>query len=180
MKPIVSLLLLLSATAFAQVKLPTNEAGQVQYQEIARMPDANRPARQVYNQIREWASEHYTAENEAELQHDDVHGILFVRSFYPIGKRNIRYTLTVEARIGRYRATITDLVAEDEGITLPLLPTSSTVDDLKKAANGEVKSEQVLEQIAQDQAELYQEINSACRATLASLKESLTAPAAKK
>jgi hypothetical protein len=180
MKNILFLLILFSTTAFAQVKLPTNEAGQVQYQEIIRMPDATRPARQVYNQIRAWADEHYATETEAEQQRDDAHGILFVRSFYPIGKRNVRYTLTVEARIGRYRATITDLVAEDDGITSPVRPSSSTVDDLKRAANGEAKSEQVLEQIATDQAELYQEIEKACRATLASLKEALTAPAAKK
>ncbi|MFD2570180.1 hypothetical protein ACFSUS_06010 [Spirosoma soli] len=166
--------LLLSTTALAQFTLPTNEAGQVQYQEIVRLSNPALPARQVYTQIRSWADQHYTASNEAEQQRDDVHGIVFVRSFYPIEKRNVRYTLTVEAKIGRYRATITDLVVEGDGLTLPVRATSSTVEEIKKAADSDVKNEQLVEKIAAEQAELYQQIDRACRATLASLKETLT------
>ena len=52
MKYPVILCLLLSINALAQVKLPTNEVGQVQYQEIVRVPNAKLPARQLMEQAR--------------------------------------------------------------------------------------------------------------------------------
>ncbi|QJW91544.1 DUF4468 domain-containing protein [Spirosoma taeanense] len=179
MKKLLSVLFLFSTTVLAQMRLPTSPDGQVQYQEIVRLPDATRPARQVYNQIRSWDEQHYKAGTNAERQYDDRHGILFVRSAFPFGKRLVRYTLTVEARIGRYRATLTDLVAEGDGLSLPVQATSPTVDELSRASTGEIKNKQVVEQIAADQAELYQQIDKACRATLASLKEAMTAPISK-
>ena len=175
MKKILLLFWLFSPAVLAQVKLPTNEAGQVQYQEIVRLPDGAQPARQVYNQIRAWADQHYTSTNEAERQHDDVHGIVFVRSLYAIGNRNVRYTLTIEARIGRYRATLTDLIAEGNGLVLPVRPTSSTAEELMKAADSAVKNDTLINQIAAEQTDFYHQLDRECRATLASLKEKLTA-----
>lgn len=178
MKNLLFLFMLTSAASVAQVKLPANEAGQVQYQEIVRIGDGKSSARQLMTQVRSWARQHYPAANEAEQQLDSAHNVLFVRTFYPIGRQSVRYTLTIETKFGRYRATITDLVAETPELTLPVQPASSTVDDLKRAAGNETKNEQVIEKIAEEQAELYRQIDKSCRATLASLKESLTASAA--
>lgn len=174
MKNLLLLFLLSSPAALAQVNLPTNETGQVQYQEIVRLPDGTRPARQVYEQIRAWAGQHYPSTGEAERQHDDVHGIVFVRSLYAIGNQNVRYTLTVEARIGRYRATLTDLIAEGNGLTLPVRAVSPTAEELKKAADSTVKSDTLINQIATDQTDFYRQLDKDCRATLANLKETLT------
>lgn len=174
-KKLILFLMLFSVGAFAQVKLPANETGQVQYQEIVRIGDGKQPARQVYNQIRSWAQQYYPLGNEAEQQYDQQHGILFVRSLYSIGNQSVRYTLTVEAKIGRYRATVTDLVLDNNGFTQPLRSVSSTAEELSKAASDTLKDRTLPERVAADQAALYQQIDKECRATLASLKEAMTA-----
>ncbi|MDB5241083.1 MAG: hypothetical protein JWP57_1708 [Spirosoma sp.] len=172
--------ILISVSAFAQVKLPTSETGQVQYQEIVRLGDGKGPARSVFDQIRTWARQQYPMANEAELHYDQQHGIVFVRSLYSIGNYSIRYTLTIEARIGRYRATITDLVAEQGGLIQPVRSVSTSADEMERAAVDSVKNSSLIKQIADDQAELYRQIDTACRDTLASLKQSLTGWATKK
>lgn len=177
MKKLLCVFLLLSTSALAQVKLPTNEAGLVQYQEIVRIGDGKEPARQVFNQLQSWAVHHYPSQTEAERHDDEAHGIVFVRSLYLIRNRSVRYTLTIEARIGRYRATITDLVAENKGLAVPVQPVSPTVEELKKVANGTAQNDAVVEQIATEQVELYQQIDNACRTTLASLKQAMTSTA---
>lgn len=168
-------LLLITTSAFAQVKLPTSETGQVQYQEIVRIGDGRGPARPIFDQIRAWARQRYPMANEAELHYDQQHGIAFVRSLYTIGNQSIRYTLTVEARIGRYRATVTDLIAEQGGLVQPVRPVSSSADEMAQVAADSVKNSDLIEQIAADQAEVYRQIDEACRTTLASLKQSVTA-----
>ncbi|MBC3786147.1 DUF4468 domain-containing protein [Spirosoma utsteinense] len=175
MKAVLLFFALIAVPAVAQIKLPANETGQVQYQEIVRIGDGKGPARQVFNQLRLWTEEHYP-KNEAELQFDEQHGIVFVRSLFPSDDQTVRYTLTVEARIGRYRATITDLVAEQKGgLAQPVRPVSSTVEEIERAANGTTKNKVLVQQIAANQAELYRQIDQLCRATLASLKQSMTA-----
>lgn len=156
------------------MSLPTNEAGQVQYQEIVRLPNQSMPARQVYSQLRAWGEERFPAGNEAELQRDDVHGILFVRSFFPLGNRDVRYTLTLEARIGRYRATLTDLVTQVNGLMVPLQPRPSTEGELARNADSVSIKNKVVEQVAAEQAEFYRQIDKACRDMLANLKTAVT------
>lgn len=180
MKIICLFFVLFSTTALSQVRLPANEAGQVQYQEIVRIGDGKGPARPIFDQIRSWAQQHYPNANEAELHYDQQHGIVFVRSLYAIGDQSIRYTLTIEARIGRYRATITDLIAEQGVLTQPVRPVSSTAEEMKRAAADSIKNNGLIEQIAANQAGVYREIDEACRATLASLKQSMTTSAGKK
>lgn len=167
-------LLFLSTTALAQVRLPTNEAGQVQYQEIVRIGDGKLPARQVFERIQTWAEQHYPSADEAERHFDQQHGILFVRSAFPVGDQSVRYTLTVEARIGRYRATITDLVDESDALLLPLRPTSSTAEEINRTTGSAAKDRTIVEQIVQKQADFYHQINETCRATLANLKKTIT------
>lgn len=179
MKIVLFLLALIPAIAFAQVKLPTSETGQVQYQEIVRIGDGKGPARPLFDQIRAWARQHYPLANEAELHYDQQHGIAFVRSLYAIGDQSIRYTLTIEARIGRYRATITDLIAEQGKLIQPVRPVSSSAEELERAAADSVKNSGLVGQIAANQAEVYRQIDEACRATLASLKQAMTKSARK-
>ncbi|AKD53978.1 DUF4468 domain-containing protein [Spirosoma radiotolerans] len=174
MKYLFILFLFVSISALAQVKLPTNEVGQVQYQELVRVPDSKRTARQLMEQVHSWATRYYPLGNEAEQQYDREHNILFVRTFYSIGNQSVRYTLTIETKFGRYRATITDLIIDDNGRTQPVRAVTSTVDELAVAADSTVKDKRVIEQIAADQAELYRQIDKACRETLANLKQSLT------
>ncbi len=169
------LFLFVCINSLAQVKLPANETGQVQYQEIVRIGDGKRPARQVFNQIRSWAQKHYPLGNEAEQQYDQQHGILFVRSLYDIDNQSVRYTLTVEARIGRYRATITDLILDNNGLTQPVRSVSSTAEELTRAAGDTLKDRTLPERVAANQAAIYQQIDKECRATLANLKEAMTA-----
>lgn len=180
MKIAVLVFALISVSAFAQVKLPTSETGQVQYQEIVRLGDGKGPARPVFDHIRTWAREQYPMANEAELHYDPQHGIVFVRSLYAIGNYSIRYTFTIEARIGRYRATITDLIAEQGGLIQPVRATSTSAEEMERAAADSVKNSSLIKQIADDQAELYKQIDASCRATLASLKQYMSAWANKK
>ncbi|MFD2932831.1 hypothetical protein [Spirosoma flavum] len=166
--------LFFSVTSLAQVQLPTNDAGQVQYQELVRVPDAKRPARQIMEQTRVWANHYYSATNEAEQQYDQEHNILFVRTFYQIDKKSVRYTLTVETKFGRYRATITDLMVEEAGLTQPVRAVSSTVEEMRQVPDSTAKNEKLIEQIATNQADLYGQIDKSCRDTLANLKQALT------
>jgi hypothetical protein len=174
MKYLFILALFVSVNSLAQVRLPTNEAGLVQYQELVRVPDSKRPARQLMEQVHSWAIRYYPLANEAEQQYDREHNILFVRTFYSIGSQSVRYTLTVETKFGRYRATITDLIIDDNGRTQPVRAATSTIDELVEAADSTVKNKNVIEQIAADQADLYRQIDKSCRETLANLKQSLT------
>lgn len=175
MKILLALFALIPATTFAQVKLPTSETGQVQYQEIVRIGDGKGPARPLFDQIRSWAKQRYPLANEAELHYDQQHGIAFVRSLYTIGNQSVRYTLTIEARIGRYRATITDLIAEQGGLVQPVRPVSTSAEEMAKAAPDSIRNSSLIKQIADDQADFYQQIDEVCRATLTSLKQSVTA-----
>lgn len=174
MKCLLVLTLFLSGSAFAQLRLPTNETGQVQYQEIVRVPNAKLPARQLMGQLHDWAEYYYAAEPTAEQQYDPEHTIQFIKATYRIDDQAVRYTLTVEAKFGRYRATITDLIAESKGISVPVRTTSSTADELERAAGGKITNRKLIEQAARQQAELYQKIDKSCRDTLASLKQFLT------
>ncbi|GAB3023384.1 hypothetical protein [Spirosoma pulveris] len=166
--------LFLPLFSVAQVQLPTNELGQVQYQDLVRVPDSKRPARQLMEQVRAWASQYYPQASEAEQQFDQEHNILFVRTFYAIGKRSVRYTLTIETKFGRYRATLTDLIIDDGGRTQPVRAASSTVEEMTTAADKSLKNRELLQQIVDDQTNLYQQIDKSCRSTLASLKEAMT------
>ena len=165
-----------SVTALAQVKLPTNETGQVQYQELVKLPDNTRKAKQIIEQAKVWAGHEYDSLS-AEQQYDQPNNILFIKSLYLIDNQNVRYTLTIEAKYGRYRATITDLLTESNGLSLLVRPTSPTVEEMEQAAGSKitVKEKEVIAQTVQQQTELYQQINKSCRATLASLKTVLMA-----
>lgn len=164
-----------SLSALAQFRLPTNELGQVQYQEIVRVPDSKRPARQLMEQARTWADQHYDLNLTTEQQFDQEHNILFVKSSYPINNQSVRYTLTIEPKYGRYRVTLTDLITEANGMNAPIQAASPTLDDIKKSAASTTKPA-VIEQTARQQKELYQTLDKSCRATLTSLKEAMSTP----
>ncbi|WP_420147981.1 hypothetical protein [Spirosoma sp.] len=174
MKYLVLFLCFLSLPTLAQIKLPANESGQVQYQEIVRVPDSKRPARQLMEQARAWGEQHYRSNLTTEQQFDQEHNILFIRSSYLINNQTIRYTLTIEPKFGRYRATLTDLVAENNGMNIPVRPSSVTVDDIKRIAADSLKNNNLIEETAQRQADLYDQLDKSCRATLASLKAVMT------
>lgn len=180
MKLLLLLLFVSSTSLWGQIKLPTNEIGQVQYQELVRLPDSNRPARQLIAQARLWIDSYYESENAVEQQYDQEHNILFIKSSYTIDEQIVRYTLTIEGKFGRYRATITDLIEESDGFSLPIRPTSPTADELSRVADGKSKNPQVISQAVTRQAALYRQLDKECRATLASLKASLLEAAPKK
>lgn len=165
--------LFFSLNALAQVKLPTNELGQVQYQELVRVPDSKRPARQIMDQARAWAEQYYADEPTAEQQHDQANNILFIKAVHTIGDQSVRYTLTIETKFGRYRATLTDLISESAGLSLPVQPTSSTASEIERSSGSKIPNRKLIEQTVQQQADLYRQIDKFCRATLASLKEGL-------
>ncbi|WP_080057891.1 DUF4468 domain-containing protein [Spirosoma aerolatum] len=173
MKYLLILALCASIQAVAQVRLPNNEAGQVQYQEIIKVPNPKTPARQLMEQFHEWADAYYASDLTAEQQYDQEHNILFVKSMYKIHDQTVRYTLTLEAKYGRYRATLTDLIAESNGLSAPIRATSSTVAEMERSAAGKTTPKKVIEQTVQRQTELYQEIDKACRETLANLREAM-------
>lgn len=174
MNSIFLLFFFLSFNALAQVKLPVNELGQVQYQEIVRVPDSKRPARQLMEQARAWADQEYESNLTTEQQYDQEHNILFVKSSYSINNQTVRYTLTIEPKFGRYRATLTDLITESKGLNVPILASSATVDEIKRAAGNKVTNSQLIEQTVQQQKDLYRQVDQSCRATLGSLKEAMT------
>ena len=165
--------LLLSVNALAQVRLPTNEVGQVQYQQVVRVPNAKLPARQLMEQVREWANTHYASSLATEQQYDKEHNILFVKSAYPINKQLIRYVLTVEPKFGRYRATITELIIEGNGLTVPVLGSSSTAEEIMRVTGPKEADPKLAEQAAYQQADLYHQIDKDCRSTLNDLRQSL-------
>lgn len=168
------LLTFCSLRAVAQVKLPTNELGQVQYQEVVRVPDSQRPARKLMEQARAWADDHYRANLTTEKQYDKEHNILFIKSVYSANNQLVRYTLTIEPKFGRYRATITDLITESNGLNVPIRSSSVTVDEIRRAASDSLKNENLIEQTAQQQADLYDQLDQSCRATLANLEQAMT------
>ncbi len=174
MNPIFLLLAFCSLNAVAQVTLPVNELGQVQYQEIVRVPDSKRPARQLMEQARAWAGQEYESNLTTEQQYDQEHNILFVKSSYSINNQTVRYTLTIEPKFGRYRATLTDLIVVSKGLNSPILASSATVNDMSRAAGGAVTNKTLIEQTARQQEDLYRQIDQSCRATLLSLKEAMT------
>ena len=167
-------LLFCSLTTLAQVKLPVNETGQVQYQEIVRLPDSKRPARQSMQLARAWANQHYKSNLKTEQQYDQEHNILFIKSAYSVNNQVVRYTLTIEPKYGRYRATITDLITESNGLNVPIQAASATIDDIKRVAADSLKNNNLIEETAQQQAALYEQLDQSCHDTLASLKEAMT------
>ncbi|NEU69189.1 DUF4468 domain-containing protein [Spirosoma agri] len=180
MKILLPIFILLSLTVVAQVKLPTNETGQVQYQELVRLPDATRPARQISSEARLWLQQQFPNESDAEQQFDQENNILFVKSAFRISEQLIRYTLTIESKFGRYRATITDLITESKGLSLPVRPTSPTAEEMSRASDKAAKSAEVVKQAVTQQADLYRQLDKECRAMLASLNEYMKSRPARK
>ena len=164
-----SLLFFLSGLSQAQVTLPANELGQVQYQETVRLPDNSRKAKQLMSQARSWVGQYYTLDNHIEQQYDQEHGILFIKALLPVDNQVVRYTLSIETRMGRYRATLTDLIAESKGLSLPIRSSSPTLEEMSRASDS--RDAVLLEQAVKQQTDLYEQIDSACRATLANLSE---------
>ena len=175
MKILLVFALLLSVQVRAQVQLPTNEVGQVQYQEIVRLSNAKLPARQLMEQVKAWAAKHYSSNLTTEQQYDQEHNILFIKSSFSVDNQLVRYVLTIEPKFGRYRATITELIAEGNGLTVPILAASSTAQEMERATNSKTTNRKLLEQAAAQQADLYRQINKDCRATLADLKQTILA-----
>jgi hypothetical protein len=173
MKYVLILSLLFSTPALAQVRLPTNEVGQVQYQEVVRVPNAKLPARKLMEQVRTWANSHYAPNLSTEQQYDQEHNILFIKSSFPINKQLVRYVLTIEPKFGRYRATITELIIEGNGLTVPVLGSSSTANEIAKATGTKEVDLRLAEQAAYQQADLYHQIDKDCRSTLNDLKQTL-------
>ena len=171
-----ALLLLMSSPLLAQVKLPVGETGQVQFQDLVRLSDKTRPARQVLQQSQRWAASYFSLDNRPELHEDREHGILFIKAIYPLGEQTVRFAMTIETKMGRYRATITDLIADGNGLSTPIRPVSATAAEMQAAAGSQATNPAVVEQAAKQQADLYQTIDETCRATLASLKAALTNP----
>lgn len=174
MKYILFFSLLLSINVLAQVRLPANEVGQVQYQELIKVPDAKRPARQLMEQARAWSGRYFANEASTEQQFDQQNSILFIKSAYTINKQIVRYTLTIETKFGRYRATITDLITESNGLVLPVQSISSTASEISRSA-GNSADKTLAEQAAKQQADLYRQIDKSCHGTLTSLKQAMTA-----
>lgn len=158
---------------FAQVKLPTNEQGQVQYQEIVRLADGKQTARQIMAQARSWVEDHYADDLTTEQQLDAENNILFIRTATKIDDQLIRYTLTIEPKYGRYRATLTDLIAENGAMNVPIRSNSGTVGEMERASGSKTPNRKLIEQTVQQQAELYRHIDKTCRDTLASLKQTM-------
>ena len=52
-------LLVAACPALAQVRLPTDANGQVQFQELIRLTDKTRPAKQVFTQTQAWAERYF-------------------------------------------------------------------------------------------------------------------------
>lgn len=173
MKYLVAFFLLSSLSSLAQVRLPANELGQVQYQEIVKVADGKQTARQVIAQARAWADEHYPSEATTEKHFDEENSILFIKTTSLVGHQQLRYTLTIEAKYGRYRATIIDLITESDGLSLPVRPTSSTAEEIAKTAGNKPTTQKLVAQTVAEQTELYHQINKLCRSTLASLKETM-------
>lgn len=169
---LVFFLFVAACPTFAQVQLPTDANGQVQFQELVRLTDKVRPAKQVFAQSQAWAERYFKPVNEPEVQPDPEHGVLFVRGVYPIGDKFVRFTMLVEAKTGRYRATITDLIAENNGLLAPIQPSSATADDMQKAG-GQAAKPDVVEAVAKEQADLYKALDAVCRDTLNNLKTAL-------
>ncbi|GAB3976518.1 hypothetical protein GCM10028806_36230 [Spirosoma terrae] len=180
MKVLLPFFLLLSVQLLAQVTLPTNELGQVQYQEIVRLPDATRPTRQVATQLRSWVDQQYPNEGDAEKHYDQENNVVFAKSVFLIDGQTVRYTLTLEAKFGRYRVTLTDLITEAKGLSLPVQATSPTADEMSRMADNKTKSTNVIQQAVKQQEDLYRQLNKECRATLANLKEYMISLAEKK
>jgi hypothetical protein len=165
-------LLLAACPTLAQVRLPADANGQVQFQETVRLTDKTRSAKQVFTQSQAWAERYFKPTNEPEVQPDQEHGVLFVRGVYPFGEQFVRFTMLIEAKTGRYRATITDLIGENNGLLSPIQPVSATAEDMQKAG-GQAAKPEVVEAVAKEQAELYKALEAACRDTLNNLKTAL-------
>jgi hypothetical protein len=159
--------------ALAQVQLPTDANGQVQFQELVRLTDKTRSAKQVFSQSQAWAERYFKPANEPEIQPDQANGVLFVRGVYPIGEQFVRFTMLIEAKTGRYRATITDLIAENNGLLAPIQPVSATSDDMQRSGGTQLANTTVVETVAKQQAELYKALDAVCHDTLNNLKTAL-------
>lgn len=165
--------LLLSFSALAQFRLPTNEEGQVQYQEVVRLADSKQTARQIMAQARSWAETHYAENTFTEQQLDAENNILFIRTAAQLDGQLIRYTLTIEPKYGRYRATITDLIATNGTLNLPVRATPGTVSEMERASGSKTPNRKLIEQTVQQQVALYRQLDKTCRQTLTSLKQAM-------
>lgn len=176
MNRLIPILVLFALHTQAQVRLPANELGQVQYQEIVRLSDTQRPARQLISQTKQWVREYYADSNAVEQQYDQEHNILFIKYGFRIDNQAIRYTIILEGKTGRYRVTLTDMITESNGMALPIRPVSPTAAELNQVADGTIRNSKVIAEAVQQQTNLYQRIDKICRDTLASLNRFLKTP----
>lgn len=110
-----SLILMSFAIAGERVELPRDEkTGRYTYQEVVKVEGAS--ARDLYSQARAWVARTYvSAQDVVQLEDSDaarliVKGLWQTSSGFLRPGGWIRHTLTIEAKDGRYRYTISDLI----------------------------------------------------------------------
>ena len=131
MRQLLLLFCILPTLSYSQVQvwtkslvLPTDELGRVQFQEVISLADSTQPANQIITRCRSWAAKTYNNSEQVVQQYDPQSGVLIIKGVLvvttapetkflgttsPPQKNNIQHTLTLEAKKGRYRATINQL-----------------------------------------------------------------------
>ena len=91
--------------------LPKLESGQYGYQEVVTVEGVESP--ELLSRARAWVAKTYESAN-AVIQLDDPAGTLVVKGIFTVkaylGGASINHVITIEAKSGRYRCTLSDYV----------------------------------------------------------------------
>jgi hypothetical protein len=163
---------LLSNLAYSQgsetITLPTDDDGNVRFQQVVKL-DSSESAKVILGKARTWVGKAFNSASTVIQQYDPEQGILIVKglskftspqaTFYS-GKTvrttapyKLLYTLTVDAKPGRYRSTVNGLVVEVDvpGGTQTATALASTPPTIEESNNA-FKSVRLSEKAKQENA----------------------------
>lgn len=119
------LLFFLMVCSFCRAQQSTDDAGNVQFQQVV-MLDSSLSAKALINRAKTWSVKSYNSANTVIQQFEPEGGTLILKAQSPIsvpvyyrlmGKTqsatsviDLKYTLSIETKTGRYRATLSQLV----------------------------------------------------------------------
>jgi hypothetical protein len=184
------LLTLISTSAMAQeiISLPTNAQGGVEFQQVFRLADTTVSATDIISRARTWAAKTYRDSEKIIQQYDAQAGVMVLK---PIMKftvftemkiittvkestdQYVGYTLTIEARKGRYRATMSNYAVDPTNMRVPMIARNKTEAEFLAQPGGKMK--QAARIAASQQFQTVQGVRDGTNALLKNLFDAVNA-----
>ncbi len=183
MNRFVLLLLLVPGGLLAQTPeldaLPRNESGQIEFFDLVRL-DSALTTKQISTRARAWVATTFRSATDVVQHYDADAGMLIVKGSITIQASLpylVYYTMSIEARPGRYRAVMNDFRMPDgtqrAPITSVFVPADRAYSFMRESGLGEKLARKTAAQTILNQQQIAGQMKDTSLAMLADLREKM-------